>query len=227
MIDIDESFRGTMVLFALKREASPFLRSCRDDRDIYVGITGIGLDRARAHVESLFAKRIRPRVVVMAGYAGALRPGLGVGDVIVATEVVDASGTSWPTSWPMHPARERRKTVLFTSQKIVGATSQKRDLGRQFQADAVDMESAAVAEACRQRGIPFGCVRAISDDVQTSLSPRLERMLSAGRISAGRVCWEMVRSPRIVGEMVRLGRNTKRAGKELAVALRQMLVAES
>lgn len=178
----------------------------------------MGRDRARQRIDQLLSQRDRPRVVVMAGYAGALRTGLTVGDVIIAAEVVDEYGASWPTSWP-----GKRAGRVVSAQQLVGDSRQKRELGKRLQADAVDMESAAVAEACSNSGVPFGSVRVISDDADTSLSPRLARMLAGGNISPWRVCRELVQSPRIIGEMMRLGRNTTFAGNQLAEALRLLL----
>jgi adenosylhomocysteine nucleosidase len=208
------------VLFALRREAAPFLRLLRRSHlrdEILVEVTGVGAESARACLERLLASAT-PQLVIAAGYAGALRPGLHVGDVVIASEVIDESGRTWPTTWPA----ERRGRVL-TCSRMIGDPEQKRELGTRHFADAVDMESAALAEVCRGKGIPFACVRAVSDDVTTALSPRLLRLLQGGHVSPLRVCGQLLRAPRLLPELVRLGRNTRVAGARLAERLAEVL----
>jgi adenosylhomocysteine nucleosidase len=218
-LTIDQSHRGTVVLFALNREASPFLRLRRDANDVFVGVSGVGADRARAKLDELLSVGIQPNVVIAAGYAGALRSDLGVGDVVVAAQVIDASGHAWATSWPA-----QRSGRILTSDHLVGDPAEKSELGQRHRAEAVDMESAAIAAACQGMNVPFACVRAISDDAATSLSPRLLRLLAGGRVGIGRICRELVRRPGLIVELIRLGRDTKRAGNELARVLWELLM---
>ena len=67
---------------------------------------------------------------------------------------------------PLHRAR------LLTTGQLIGNPEDKRSLGRKHEAAAVDMESATVARMCSRKGVPFGCVRVISDRADTPLSPR-------------------------------------------------------
>ncbi|MBN9118221.1 MAG: hypothetical protein J0I06_03515 [Planctomycetes bacterium] len=85
--------------------------------------------------------------------------------------------------------------------------------------DAVDMESAAVAEVCAERGVRFLAVRAVSDTVDTALSPELVRLLSGGNVSVRKACGALLRKPALLGEFLRLARDTKLAARCLAGAL--------
>src|SRR5207244_944886 len=68
--------------------------------------TGIGPARVAAAVDWLLGTPVlgnlpyRPRVVLSAGYSGALQDGYRVGDVVLATEVADLDGNRWPVTWP-------------------------------------------------------------------------------------------------------------------------------
>src|SRR5205807_9061319 len=42
----------------------------------------------------------RPKVILSAGFSGALQPNLRVGDIVLATDVKDAQGNVWAASWP-------------------------------------------------------------------------------------------------------------------------------
>jgi adenosylhomocysteine nucleosidase len=170
----------------------------------------------------------RPKIVLSAGFAGALQPGYRVGDVILATEVLDAEGDRWPTSWPgelpagpWQPPLRRGK--LLTVARLVSGPPTKGELGEKYGALAVDMESATVARECSRQGVPFGCVRAISDDVHTALSPQLAGLLSGGRVSPLRVLGLLLRRPLVLGELWRLGRDTRLAAVELGKALGELL----
>jgi hypothetical protein len=85
------------------------------------------------------------------------------------------------------------------------------------------MESAIVARCCSRRGVPFGCVRAISDRADMPLSPRLVALLSGRSVSPLRVMAAVMRTPRLVGELWRLGRDTRVAARQLGTALGELL----
>jgi adenosylhomocysteine nucleosidase len=100
---------------------------------------------------------------------------------------------------------------------------EKRDLGSRYSAAAVDMESAIVAELCSRERVPFGCLRAVSDDARTALSPRLASLLAGGRASPLRLLAHLVRSPRLAGELLRLARHTRRTADQLGETLGKLL----
>src|SRR5205085_6196642 len=137
-------------------------------------------------------------------------------------------GNRWPAPWPgaLLPGTECppfRLGRLLTATSLVTTPEQKRALGRQFQAVAVDMETATVARLCRQHGVAFGCVRAISDDVHTALPPRLLALLARGRASPLRILMALLASPRLAGELWRLAGQTRLAAERLAQSLIELL----
>jgi adenosylhomocysteine nucleosidase len=219
------------LIFALAREALAFYRIFRPRRrfadapcparlcgPVLVHESGVG---ARATDRALEWLPYRPRVILSAGYCGALQDNLHVGDVLLAQEVIDPAGGRWPVTWPT-PAQGGR---LLTSPALAATPEQKRRLGRDHDAAAVDMEAAHVARWCAAHEIPFASVRAVSDDVHTSLSPRLVALLSGGRVSPLRVLASVARQPTLIGELGRLAHHTRRASARLAVALRDLLIS--
>ena len=82
---------------------------------------------------------------------------------------------------------------------------------------------AAQAAFFAQAGIPFACLRAISDEVGTTLSPTLESLLSGGSASPWRVLLALARRPGMLPELLRLARDTKRAAQQLGLALGELL----
>lgn len=233
-----DSFEGTVLLFAVEREANAFLRLfpgravlsrtrwlCKPS--LLVEMLGVGKTAARAGVEALLATGVRPQRVIVAGFAGALRAGLPLAHVIVASHVVDERGRCWETRWPecSHGEREKWGRVL-TCDRMIGEPIHKLELGNKHNADCVEMESSAVADVCQRHGIPFGCVRVVSDDVNKPLSKRLMGMVESGRVSIRRVLWEVTRSPKMGIELIRLAKHTRRAADRLARKLHEMLASQ-
>jgi adenosylhomocysteine nucleosidase len=247
----DLSFNDPCLLFALARESAAFRREFRPQQrfpgapgwarfcgpswlTVLVFETGVGLDAAeKAGAWLLSGPEMggvpyRPKLVLSAGFAGALDPSLAIGDIVLATDVVDMEGNRWPVTWPAEPLKGvwrppiRRGRVL-TSPKLVESPAEKAEWAQRRQAMAVDMESSVLARMCYQKEVPFGCVRAVSDRTDTTLSPRLADLVRQGRPSAPRVLAACLRSPGLIGEFRRLARDTKQAGIQLGLALGELL----
>ena len=229
---------GWAFLFALRRESAPFARRLRllrrfadapcparlyaTRRDwVLVLETGVGAARAAAAARWVLDS-LTPRLVVAAGFAGALDPALTVGDTVLASEVAEPGELRWRVALPLELS-DLPCGRLLTVSRLVATSEQKRALARQFGALAVDMESAAVAEVCQERRVPCAVARAISDAADAGLSPELVALLAGGRVAPRRVLAALVRRPRLAGELWRLARDTRRAARRLADALIRLL----
>lgn len=232
------------ILFALHRESAPFCRAYRPHRivagapcrarlcgpapnSVLVLETGVGQANVAAALDWLLAT-YRPRRMLFAGFAGALTDELHVGDVVLADEVLDLHGGRWKTTWAEQPADHTARLALqrgrlLTTDHLIGTVAEKRQLAAQHDTVAVEMESAHFAARCTQAGIPFGCVRAISDEVATSLSPALLSLLSGGGVSLWRLLAALARQPGLLPELWNLGRDTKRAASQLGHALGELM----
>jgi nucleoside phosphorylase len=232
------------ILFAVRRESVYFRRSCgfleRVERapchawlatspagPLVLSETGIGPTAVESTLKWLLGQPQRPALLVYAGFTGALDDAGKVGDVVLADEVVDEAGKRWATAWPL-PHRVAtialRHVRMLTVNRLVASAADKRRLGAQYGAQAVDMEAAHVAAFCDLHGIPFGCARAISDAVDTSLTPSLAALLTGSRVSLPRVVGALVRRPSLLLELIRMQRDTRRAAYHLAIALRDLLM---
>jgi adenosylhomocysteine nucleosidase len=170
----------------------------------------------------------RPKMILSAGFAGSLSEELHVGDIVLAEEIADEQGGLWQTTWPKElPAGEWRPLLhrgrLLTVDRIVASPEEKRVVGMKHGAIAADMESATVARLCTERGIAFGCIRAISDDMRTPLSPRLASLLRDGRVDPFRLLGSLFLKPTLIRELWRLARHTSFAGEQLGTALGELL----
>lgn len=167
----------------------------------------------------------RPGLLICAGFSGALQPELHVGDLVLATEVVDLQGHRWPALRPAALAEHDIPSGrLLTVPDLVGCPQEKQRLGRQYEAIAVDMESAVAARLCHQHNVPFACLRVLSDDCQTILSPHLVDLLRQERVSLPRLAARVLRHPKLFGELWRLARQTRRASRQLRGPLSAFVV---
>ena len=66
------------------------------------------------------------------------------------------------------------KGVIATGDVVVMAQSKRTELREDFEADAIDMEGAAVAQVCRQLGVASLIIRSISDTDETTDSDILK-----------------------------------------------------
>lgn len=249
------SLRSTpCILFALKRERLPFCHRFKPEgtlpgapvwaqffsgagRTVLVLETGVGRNAVTTALDwllrtpSLAGVPYRPTACVFAGFAGALTPEFRVGDVVLANEVVDEDCHRWPTAagiaFPADCQNPVRRGRILTTSRLVGDPAEKRSLGATHAACAVDMESAPFAERCAAAGIPFACVRAISDELETALSPHLASMLAGGSASPWRFVKTLARHPGMLPELLRLARDTRIAAENLGAALHDLLAASA
>ncbi|MGD9644779.1 MAG: hypothetical protein AB7U73_03645 [Pirellulales bacterium] len=171
--------------------------------------TGMGQAAARRGAEHLLAGH-RPGLVISAGFSGGLHPDVRRGDIVLANRVGLASGERMVVDvrFEQSPAARPRVHVggIVTVDGLVCLPADKLALGRAHDALAVDMESWAVAEACRQAKVPFLAVRVISDGADEALPGFVDEMTRrkgfAGK--AGVVLGALWRRPGRLREMVRL-----------------------
>ncbi|HEV3257630.1 MAG TPA: hypothetical protein VG013_12160 [Gemmataceae bacterium] len=245
------TFGDPCIVFALRRESRAFQREfpphqrfpgapCRARfcgpswLSVLVLETGLGPARTATALGWLLNRPVlgnlpyRPKVILSAGFSGALQEKYQVGDIILATEVADLDGNRWPATWPdalpagkWQPPLHRDR--LLTVSRPAGDPAEKRALGQQHGAGAVDMETAVVARLCSRHGVPFGCVRAISDRLDTPLSPKVLSVLKDGRVRLPRLLMALAGSPRLAAELWRLARDTRMAAEQLRRALGEIL----
>jgi adenosylhomocysteine nucleosidase len=244
-------FDDPCVVFALRREAAPFLREFRPHQrfagapcrarfcgpawlTVLVLETGVGPQAMATAIEWLLAKPIldnvpyQPKVVLSAGFSGALQDNSQVGDIVLGTEIADQAANCWPATWPGElPAGEWRPPIhrgrLLSVARLIGDPKEKRALAAKHGAVAVDMETAVIARLCSKHDVPFGCVRAISDHLDTPLTPDLAELIWEGRVAPLRLLAALVRSPGLAGQLWRLAKDTRHAAEQLGIALGELL----
>jgi adenosylhomocysteine nucleosidase len=171
---------------------------------------GVGREAAARGTHALLTGH-RPRWVISAGFAGGLHPALKQGDILMANEIADLAGRRLAIDFKISPEALARTPGLhvgrlLTVDSVVSEPADKRALGESHGALAVDMESSAVAEVCRDQRVKFLSVRVISDAVDHELPRDIDHLVrqksTLGRIGA--VTGAIVRRPSSVKDMWQL-----------------------
>jgi hypothetical protein len=106
---------------------------------------------------------------------------------------------------------------------MLGDPAEKSRVGTRTNAAAVDMESAIVAEVCAQAGVPFGCLRVISDALEDAIPARLLEVLQGGTVAPARLARALLHQPSLVIHLWRLAWGTRLAARNLSKALLEVV----
>lgn len=212
------------IVAALEREVRPLVKKWKvhdrehdgrrfrffqNDETVLV-CGGVGSIAARRATEAIIAL-FQPKVVYSAGFAGALDPGLKVANVLRPGRVINAGDAS--------STNVEGGAGVLVSFGSVASPEQKAKLRDSFGAQTVDMEAASVARAAEARGVAFGVVKAISDEIDFEF-PAMERFVdSEGRFSEVRFGLFAAMRPWLWARVIRLARNSSRASQALCAYL--------
>ena len=236
-----------LVTFALPDESRAFTRRLRtrrivgdpkshlplvlgecSGRQVAVAHTGVGdgsacrerLDLALQGAGGAFR---RPALVVSSGYAGALRPGIAVGDLILG---VNFSAAALMTSanfllrdWRLH------RGALTTQPRVAETPAEKTRLAAASGALAVDMETGWIAAACAQASVPMLSLRVVSDAAEQAFPAPGDILFDVARQRPRYVAlplWLLLHPGRIA-PFVRFVRGLAPAQATLARALEHLL----
>jgi adenosylhomocysteine nucleosidase len=174
---------------------------------------GIGPEAARRAAEAVIAL-YQPASVYSAGFAGAADPNSKVGDILIPRRVIDSSdGSSTDTG---------TGEGILVSFAASADPHQKAKLRSAFNADAIDMEAAAVAKAAAVRGIRFAAVKSISDPSDFAL-PALDKFISIdGTLRIVRFVLFTILRPWMWPQIARLQKNSAHAARTLCDQLRRI-----
>jgi adenosylhomocysteine nucleosidase len=169
-------------------------------------------------IEQAIAKGAR--AVISVGIGGGLKPGLPVGSVVIAEDVV-AEGAryhadaDWAEAMAARLPQARRGTIVGVD-AIVSQPADKAVLRQRTGALAVDMETHIAASVAAAYELPFAALRAVSDAAEDRLPPAVIGAIDAeGHLRLGAVLASIARNPLQVPALIRTGRGSEAATKSL------------
>ena len=154
---------------------------------------GIGKVFAAICAQTMILK-YSPRLLINTGVGGTLTDKLGIGDIAVASDVVQHDMDTSPLGDPVglvsginvvrFPADLRAvelicraaddlsvnnvKGTIASGDQFIASREKKADIVEKFGAIACEMEGAAIGHVCYVNATPFAVVRAISDSADDS-----------------------------------------------------------
>jgi len=223
------------IIAALEREVHPLVKNWRttvashDGREFtfyesnyaVVVCGGIGAEAARRAAEAAIVK-YSPEIIISAGVAGALVPEIHVGETIFPALVIDSQdGSRHETAIKTAPVANTPlgRTTVVSAPEIVGA-AQKQQLAKSYGAQAVDMESAAVARAAMTHNLRFLAIKSISDEYDFEM-PEMSQFVSDGKFQQKRFALHVALRPWLWFPVLRLARNARIASENLCAWLRE------
>lgn len=132
---------------------------------------GIGKKSVYQCLEEIIKKYTEIKMIFSIGIAGALSPGLRIGDIVVSNCIVDYS-VNHPVeehtcTWNIQREIQEKDFVywgkIISSDTVIYDERDKRQLYSEYKGLCVEMESAGVVKVCIRQRIPFAAIKIISD----------------------------------------------------------------
>lgn len=158
---------------------------------------GPGRELANAALSDELIREARGEGILQAimstGYCGALDPKLRIGDIVVSD---DTQLLTESRAHALHPARAFARGRVITRDRVAVTAAEKRELREQSGAIAVDMEADAVRERAAALGVPYACIRVVSDTADENMPLDFNKFRGAdGRFSRTRIALAAMARP--------------------------------
>jgi hypothetical protein len=109
--------------------------------------------------------------------------------------------------------------------QVATTAEQKRTLRQTTGADAVEMESGIICNACHSHKIPSGTVRVILDTADEDLPLDFNKLMNKDqRMDYARLAMALVKSPWKIPALLRLQKQSSLAAQKLGTILNEVLL---
>jgi len=188
------------------------------DHDVVAIVTGMGTALARQGIERLLDAVSNVDRVIVVGITGAIENETPIGTLVLPELVVNSGTGSEHRPTPL-PVLGEAKGIMWTTDELLVDPAVHVDL-RAKGVVSLDMETAAIGEACEKRGIPWSVVRVISDRASDgSIDEEVFAMSNQdGTPNPRAVVRYFLRHPLAVPRMARLAKGSKLATERAADA---------
>jgi len=229
-----ESAAVRSVLRHVRQEQERVWSGVAGTRDVLVVTGGIGPRRTQQTLDQ-FAQRSFSAVWSV-GCAGALVPGLTIGQLVLASEVcmperndetrpgegsfnrfsIDPQLLACTRVAAVKASVPTAEGSLYTSPKILFTPEDKVQRGRETGAIAVEMESGVHAAFAAAQGVPFLVLRVILDGVDTRLPAVKGLTTPEGDVRAFKAAMHVVTHPQHLPALLALKRSRTIAAQTLS-----------
>lgn len=201
---------------------------------VLVALAGTGPHNAQAAALLLIAQGATQ--LISWGCAAALNESLRSGDLTLATSLINAEEPQTEAleitrAWQSHCQKQLGATSaihtgpLASSKAIITTSEHKKRLHTTTGANALDMESMAVAKVAKQHGYPFIAIRAIADPVNMNLPCAISAAINTdGEVVLSRLLRYLARHPTELFGLITVGLQFNAARKTLKMVAKQLNV---
>ena len=201
---------------------------------VILGITGAGTNNAERAATTI-VQHFEVDGLVGFGVAGGLSPGVELGSILAAYEILESAEPAIVAAPPPDPSWLHaalaldgvRQGTLVSVHRVITRTRDKADLWRQLPRDreaVVDTESCGWARAAASHEIPYLIVRAVSDSATEHLPFFLEACSDQeGAIRRSSVLYFALTRPWTITRLLELRARVKLCCERLADALVSLL----
>lgn len=189
------------------------------EKEFYIGnVEGKNVALVKANVGKVNSARICQilidnfdiELIINVGTAGSVNNDLEIGDVVVATKLVQYDfdvtifgrklgeieniGESIKVDKKLLELFDNNiyKGVIATGDKFITEIEEKTKIREQFNALCIEMEGASIAQACFLCNIPFIVIRSITDKLDESVKIDFETFLSSSSKKATKILKEFI-----------------------------------
>lgn len=203
-----------LVCFAVPSE-SQYLRKSRSDLNIFH--TGMGHENAEKTLRSYLESNELPSMIVSAGFAGGLNPAIKTGEVLI-------EHSPDRMSLPAFDSCDATKGTFLCVEKIADKATEKRQLWKESNQDAVEMESGIIHKIAQENHIPCVTIRVISDAADEDLPIDFNRLMTADmRIHFPKLLWTLACRPSTIPKLIHFNKNVQRSARNLALTISNAL----
>ena len=219
----------TALIAAMPGELKPLVRGWKPsvsgdvrlwshrDENLYVAACAGAGQQAATRAFAAVEQDAPIDLVFSLGWAGALTPYCEPGKAYNMAGVIDAA------TGERFRCDAGAGTLWLTTSPIVANETEKRRLASTYQAALVDMEAAAIARLAQMRGIPFYCIKAVSDAHDANLPDFNGFIDSRGQFRTFRFALSALFQPWHWSGLIQMGENSKKASQSIAESLSEFL----
>jgi hypothetical protein len=170
--------------------------------------------------------------LVSIGFCGALSPEMQTGTIVLPPRILAPADDSFEAepSWHQTAADRLSKLhadatgLLYCAAEAVESEAEKLALHERLGASVVDMESAGIAQAAIRLRVPLLVIRVVLDEACDELPEATRSAVKPdGNLNASGLLRGLASHPKDLGGLIRLGRKSSLAQKQLRAACTELL----
>jgi len=191
-------------------------------REVAVIHTGVGEKSTRARLPR-FLEDEKPTMLISAGFAGAVRDSLTVGDLFLAENRSTPSLLAGAQLALQSVGAETG--TLATAHVVTDSAAMRQQIAQETGAIAIDMETEFIAESCARLAIPMISLRAITDTPRSPFPapPQVLFNLERQRTEFAPLFWYLLTRPVAVPRFISFAASVSKCRRALTNGLNLLL----